>query len=128
MTSAITVVPPELTSVVVVTGLSGAGKSTALNALEDLGYFCVDSLPTPVVESTLAAFAAAGVRRVVIVSEPYHLWRIERLVKMSGFDQSFDVQYAAAPTSCWRALGPFSKGALREPAAIINNAGHGYLF
>jgi len=47
---------------------------------------------------------------------------------MSGFDQSFDVQYAAAPTSCWRALGPFSKGALREPAAIINNAGHGYLF
>ena len=71
---------------------------------------------------------AAGVRSVVIVSEPYHLWRVERLVKMSGFDQSFDVQYAAAPTSCWRALGPFSKGALREPAAVINNAGHGYLF
>jgi UPF0042 nucleotide-binding protein len=53
-----------LTSVVVVTGLSGAGKSTAVNALEDLGYFCVDSVPTPVVPSTLAAFAAAGVRRV----------------------------------------------------------------
>ena len=43
-------------------------------------------------------------------------------------DKAFDVQYAAAPTSCWRALGPLSKGALREPAAIINNAGHGYLF
>ena len=71
---------------------------------------------------------AAGVRSVVIVSEPFHLWRVERLVKMSGFDKSFDVQYAAAPTSCWQALGPFSKGALREPAAIINNAGHGYLF
>jgi UPF0042 nucleotide-binding protein len=53
-----------LTSVVVVTGLSGAGKSTAVNALEDLGYFCVDSLPTPVLPSTLAAFAAAGVHRV----------------------------------------------------------------
>jgi UPF0042 nucleotide-binding protein len=53
-----------LTSVVVVTGLSGAGKSTAVNALEDLGYFCVDSLPTPVLPATLAAFAAAGVRRV----------------------------------------------------------------
>jgi UPF0042 nucleotide-binding protein len=53
-----------LTSVVVVTGLSGAGKSTAVAALEDLGYFCVDSLPTPVVPSTLEAFAAAGIRRV----------------------------------------------------------------
>ncbi|HYP87034.1 MAG TPA: RNase adapter RapZ [Polyangiaceae bacterium] len=53
-----------VTSVVVVTGLSGAGKSTAVNALEDLGYFCVDSLPTPVLPATLAAFAAAGVRRV----------------------------------------------------------------
>ena len=52
------------TSVVVVTGLSGAGKSTAVNALEDLGYFCVDSLPTPVVPSTLTAFAAAGIRRI----------------------------------------------------------------
>jgi UPF0042 nucleotide-binding protein len=55
---------PGITSVVIVTGLSGAGKSTAVNALEDLGYFCVDSLPTPVVTSTLTAFAAAGVRRV----------------------------------------------------------------
>jgi RNase adapter protein RapZ len=54
----------QITSLVVVTGLSGAGKSTALNALEDLGYFCVDSLPTPVLISTLAAFAASGVRRV----------------------------------------------------------------
>jgi RNase adapter protein RapZ len=54
----------KITSVVVVTGLSGAGKSTAVNALEDLGYFCVDSVPTPVLPGTLAAFAAAGVHRV----------------------------------------------------------------
>jgi UPF0042 nucleotide-binding protein len=33
-------------TVVVVTGLSGAGKSTALRALEDLGFFCVDNLHT----------------------------------------------------------------------------------
>lgn len=31
----------------VVTGLSGSGISTAINALEDLGYFCVDNLPPP---------------------------------------------------------------------------------
>jgi UPF0042 nucleotide-binding protein len=31
--------------IVVVTGMSGAGKSTAIKALEDLGYFCIDNLP-----------------------------------------------------------------------------------
>ncbi len=34
---------------VVVTGLSGAGKSHALRALEDLGYFCVDNLPVALI-------------------------------------------------------------------------------
>ena len=32
---------------VVVTGMSGAGKSTALKMLEDMGYFCIDNLPIP---------------------------------------------------------------------------------
>lgn len=53
-------------SVVVVTGLSGAGKSTALNAFEDLGYYCIDNLPTPVVGVTLDACAAGGMRRVAL--------------------------------------------------------------
>lgn len=35
---------------VIVTGMSGAGKSTALKMLEDMGYFCVDNLPIPLVE------------------------------------------------------------------------------
>jgi|SRR5579862_1951331 len=34
---------------VVVTGLSGAGKSHAMRALEDAGYFCVDNLPVPLI-------------------------------------------------------------------------------
>ena len=32
-------------ALIVVTGLSGAGKSIAINALEDMGYYCVDNLP-----------------------------------------------------------------------------------
>lgn len=35
---------------VIVTGMSGAGKSTALKMLEDIGYFCVDNLPVPLIE------------------------------------------------------------------------------
>lgn len=36
---------------VIVTGMSGAGKSTALKILEDVGYFCADNLPLPIVET-----------------------------------------------------------------------------
>lgn len=35
---------------VIVTGMSGAGKSTALKMLEDVGYYCVDNLPVPLIE------------------------------------------------------------------------------
>jgi UPF0042 nucleotide-binding protein len=39
----------EARSIVVVTGMSGAGRSTALHVLEDLGYYCIDNLPPPLV-------------------------------------------------------------------------------
>ena len=35
---------------VIVTGMSGGGKSAAIKILEDLGYYCVDNLPTPLIE------------------------------------------------------------------------------
>ena len=50
--------------VVVVTGLSGAGKTTAVNALEDLGYFCVDNLPPPVVAATVDSLLLASQQRI----------------------------------------------------------------
>lgn len=40
--------------VVVITGLSGSGKSTALRALEDIGFFCVDNLPVVLLPRFLA--------------------------------------------------------------------------
>lgn len=54
---------------IIVTGLSGAGKSHAIRALEDLGYFCVDNLPTMLIP-TLAEMASredAGIEKVAIV-------------------------------------------------------------
>jgi UPF0042 nucleotide-binding protein len=47
----------------VVTGLSGAGKSYALKCLEDLGYYCVDNLP-PMVIPTVAELCAHSVRPI----------------------------------------------------------------
>jgi uncharacterized SAM-binding protein YcdF (DUF218 family) len=70
---------------------------------------------------------AAGVRRVIVVSDAYHLWRVERLAKASGFDGAFEVEYAAAPSDCGRPAWQAMRSALREPLAIVNNAFNGYL-
>lgn len=48
--------PSDSFSVVVVTGLSGSGKSTALNVFEDLGYFCVDGLPASMLPKLVSLF------------------------------------------------------------------------
>ncbi|HRY29346.1 MAG TPA: RNase adapter RapZ [Elusimicrobiota bacterium] len=47
---------------VIVTGLSGAGKSVALRALEDLGYFCIDNLPLPLLPSLIRFYRGWGQR------------------------------------------------------------------
>ena len=39
--------------VVILTGMSGAGKSTAMKMLEDMGFFCIDNLPIPLIEKFL---------------------------------------------------------------------------
>jgi RNase adapter protein RapZ len=46
--------PQRDVHVVVVTGLSGSGKSTAIKAFEDLHYFCIDNLPVPLLPQFLA--------------------------------------------------------------------------
>jgi UPF0042 nucleotide-binding protein len=53
-------------TVVVVTGLSGAGKSTALHALEDLGFFCVDNLPTALAPQAVELCEKGGMTRVAL--------------------------------------------------------------
>lgn len=45
---------------VIVTGMSGAGKSTALKMLEDMGYFCVDNLPVPLIPKLAELFVVPG--------------------------------------------------------------------
>lgn len=39
----------EPASIIIITGLSGAGKSNAVKVFEDMGYFCVDNLPAPLI-------------------------------------------------------------------------------
>jgi len=54
---------------IVLTGLSGSGKSQAIRALEDLGYFCVDNLPTMLIPTLarLSLRAGGDIQKVAIV-------------------------------------------------------------
>jgi UPF0042 nucleotide-binding protein len=60
-----------LTDLVVITGFSGAGKSTAMAAFEDEGYFCVDNLPSEMIHSLVELFMHEGskVARAAVVSD-----------------------------------------------------------
>lgn len=60
-----------LTDLVIITGFSGAGKSTAMAVFEDEGYFCVDNLPSEMIRSLVDLFMHTGskVQRAAVVSD-----------------------------------------------------------
>jgi UPF0042 nucleotide-binding protein len=57
--------------VVIITGLSGSGKSTALRALEDIGFFCVDNLPVVLLPRFLKIQSddSKGITKVAMVMD-----------------------------------------------------------
>jgi UPF0042 nucleotide-binding protein len=57
--------------VVIITGLSGSGKSTALRALEDIGFFCVDNLPVVLLPKflELQTDATSEISKVALVMD-----------------------------------------------------------
>jgi RNase adapter protein RapZ len=63
--------PKGIDDFVVITGLSGAGKSQAMATFEDAGYFCVDNLPPGMISSLAELFAHEGskVERAAVVCD-----------------------------------------------------------
>lgn len=55
-----------LAQVILLSGLSGAGKTVALRTLEDLGFYCLDNLPAPLLEETIGLLSEGGYPRVAI--------------------------------------------------------------
>jgi UPF0042 nucleotide-binding protein len=51
---------------VIISGLSGSGKSVALNVLEDAAFYCVDNLPATLLFETVAFLRNAGYERVAV--------------------------------------------------------------
>jgi RNase adapter protein RapZ len=65
--------PPDtnLVDLVIISGQSGAGKSSAMNVFEDAGYFCVDNLPAEMIRSLAELFRHPGskVEQAAVVSD-----------------------------------------------------------
>ena len=89
----------------IVTGLSGAGKTQAANFLEDLDYYCVDNMPTallkPFAEFCLAA--QGRFKKVALVTDIRAQENFEQLFQslesLRALDCSFRILYIEAPVS-----------------------------
>ncbi|MCA3237418.1 MAG: RNase adapter RapZ [Curvibacter sp.] len=55
--------------IVLITGMSGSGKSVALNALEDAGYYCVDNLPPELLQALVTLEQQHAAKRVAIAMD-----------------------------------------------------------
>lgn len=71
--------------IVIISGLSGSGKTVALRAVEDLNFFCVDNLPVSLIGSLISRVAAdTGVRNIAIsvdIREKEFLSDIDRILR-----------------------------------------------
>lgn len=102
---------------IIVSGLSGSGKSIALNVLEDSGYFCVDNLPLLLLGETSRHLAQAGQEQIAISvdarssSDMKQLPEIIKGLKQQGMDVRILFLEAQAETLVKR----FSETRRRHP-------------
>ncbi len=87
---------------IVVTGLSGSGKSTAIHVLEDLGFYCIDNLPVALIPRLIELFETArqDVRRVTLdidVREGHFLDAFPKVFdELRAANVAFEVLYLEA--------------------------------
>jgi UPF0042 nucleotide-binding protein len=74
--------PAGTREIVLVTGISGSGKSIALHALEDAGFFCVDNLPPELLPEFLRLESERSVRRVAVAVDVRTAGSLPRLVPL----------------------------------------------
>jgi len=103
--------------IVLVSGLSGSGKSIAVAVLEDAGYYCVDNLPLPMLQSLVDTLTSEGHTRIAIAIDARSSARFTQLPQITeslrglGADLRMIFLEAKTPTLVQR----FSETRRRHP-------------
>jgi len=111
---------PSLARLVIVTGISGAGKTTALHALEDLDFYCADNLPMPLLPKFVALLTARReIQQAALVVDARSadfLGESERILEsVRGQGFRIDVLFLDAPDDVL--IRRFSQTRRRHPLA-----------
>ncbi|HNZ30639.1 MAG TPA: RNase adapter RapZ [Smithellaceae bacterium] len=105
--------------VVIITGLSGSGKSTALRALEDIGFFCVDNLPVVLLPKFLdiTLVSSPAIDRVAMVMDLRERSFLERYHRIFGrlIDKGFKIEILFLEASDEALLHRFSETRRNHP-------------
>ena len=87
-----------MADILVITGLSGAGRSATAAVLEDLGWYVVDNLPTSLVDTIveLASAPGSGIERLALVAGRQHLELMPKVANMRSAGHRVRVVYLDA--------------------------------
>jgi UPF0042 nucleotide-binding protein len=103
---------------VLISGLSGSGKSIALNALEDAGFYCVDNLPATLLAALIEHLRAEGAARVAVAVDVRSGASIAALPQeLEVLSQSVDVRLLFLDSRDATLIQRFSETRRRHPLA-----------
>lgn len=108
--------------VVVITGLSGSGKSTALRALEDVGFFCVDNLPVALLPKFLEIQSdpAKDISQVAMVMDLREKSFLEKYARIFSKmrEKGYNIEILFVDSSDEALVRRFSETRRRHPLSV----------
>ena len=110
--------------VVLITGISGSGKSIALNTLEDDGFYCIDNLPSRFLHEVITSLQEAGQERIAVAIDARSGESIQDLRQLANglgrYGQDVKIIFLNARTDVL--IQRYSESRRRHPMSILPGA------
>ncbi len=102
--------------IILITGISGSGKSVALNALEDGGYYCVDNLPPRFLPDLAAYLAGEGQQRLAVAIDARSSLSLDEVPEIiNRLSRDYDLRVLFLNASTQSLIQRFSETRRRHP-------------